>query len=177
MKSWHGPLTRYVKLRVAHKPGMPGTFTPPPLVGDPNTDHDVTHVPWCMPGSLTSGFIWSQWRGNRFRHSRRMRNPQFYVSGKRAMDVCNEADVTILAIPPKRFLNTHLAKECLIVLPIKLPCLFTILQRAGPCTKSQNGWTIKNKVIVIRVFANLIFQMIFGCIFYIVSSPRDLDQS
>ena len=45
----------------------------------------VTHVPWCMPGSLTSGFLWSRWRlgrGKRSRHSRRMRNPQFYVSGK-----------------------------------------------------------------------------------------------
>ena len=26
----HGPLARYVKLRVAHAPGMPGTFSPPP---------------------------------------------------------------------------------------------------------------------------------------------------
>ena len=26
-----GPLTRYVKLRVAHAPGMPGTFSPPPI--------------------------------------------------------------------------------------------------------------------------------------------------
>ena len=26
----HWPLTRYVKLRVAHAPGMPGTFSPPP---------------------------------------------------------------------------------------------------------------------------------------------------
>ena len=43
----------------------------------------VTHVPWCMPGSLTSGFLWSWWRRKRSRHSRRMRNPQFYVSGKR----------------------------------------------------------------------------------------------
>ena len=25
---WHGPLTRYVKLRIAHAPGMPGTFSP-----------------------------------------------------------------------------------------------------------------------------------------------------
>ena len=25
----HGPLIRYVKLRVAHAPGMPGTFSPP----------------------------------------------------------------------------------------------------------------------------------------------------
>ena len=27
--SSHGPLTRYKKLRVAHAPGMPGTFSPP----------------------------------------------------------------------------------------------------------------------------------------------------
>ena len=37
----YGPLTRYVKLRVAHASGMPGTFSPPP------------HVTWCMSGSLT----------------------------------------------------------------------------------------------------------------------------
>ena len=27
---YNGPLTRYEKLRVAHAPGMPGTFSPPP---------------------------------------------------------------------------------------------------------------------------------------------------
>ena len=25
----------------------------------------VTHVPCCIPGSLTSGFLWSRWRGKR----------------------------------------------------------------------------------------------------------------
>ena len=81
----YGPLTRYVKLPVAHAPGMPGTFSPPPWVSDPSMHHDtcVTHVPWCMPGSLTGGFLWSRWRGKRSRHSRRMRNPRFHVSGKR----------------------------------------------------------------------------------------------
>ena len=56
-------------------------------LSDPDMHHGtcVTHVPWCMPGSLTSGFRWSRWRGNRSRHSRRMRNTQFYVSGKRPM--------------------------------------------------------------------------------------------
>ena len=29
--SSNGPLTRYVKLQVAHAPGMPGTFPPPPI--------------------------------------------------------------------------------------------------------------------------------------------------
>ena len=81
----NGPLDRYVKLRVAHAPGMPGTFSPPPRVSDPDMHHGtcVTHVPWCMPGSLTSDFHWSRWWGKRSLHSRRMRNPQFYISGKR----------------------------------------------------------------------------------------------
>ena len=54
--SHHGPLARYVKLRVAHAPGM---FSPPPRVSDPDMHHGtyVAHVPWCMPGSLTSGFL------------------------------------------------------------------------------------------------------------------------
>ena len=84
---FNGPLARYVKLWVAHAPGMPGTSSPPPRVTDPDMHHGtcVTHVPWWMSGSLTSGFLWSRWRRKRSRHSRRMRNPQFYVSGKRPM--------------------------------------------------------------------------------------------
>ena len=68
-----------------HAPGMPGTLSPSPRASDPDMHHGtcVTHVPWCMPGSLTSGFLWSRLRGKRSRHSRRMRNPQYYVSGKR----------------------------------------------------------------------------------------------
>ena len=66
---------------------MPGAFFPPPPVSDLDMHHDtcVTHVPWCMSGSLTSGFLWHRWRGKRSRHSRRMHNPQFYVSGKSTM--------------------------------------------------------------------------------------------
>ena len=58
----HGPLTRYVNLRVVRAPGMSGTCSPPPWVSDPNT-----HAPWCTSGSLTSG----AGRGNR---SQRMHN-------------------------------------------------------------------------------------------------------
>ena len=54
-----GPLTRYVKLRVAHALGMPETFSPPrlqrkPLVHEPGLHHG-TCVTWCMSGSLTRG--------------------------------------------------------------------------------------------------------------------------
>ena len=85
---WHdiwanGHVARYVKLRIAHAPGMPRKFSPPSRVSDPDMHHGtcVLHVPWCMPGSLTNGFLWSRWRGKR--HSRCTYNPQFYVSGKR----------------------------------------------------------------------------------------------
>ena len=79
---------------------MPGTFSPSPQVSDPDMHHGtcVTHVPWCMPGSLTSGFIWNRRRGKRSRHSRRMRNMQFYVSGKRPMAI-----ILLLYCPGKSF--------------------------------------------------------------------------
>ena len=55
----HGPLARYVKLRVAHAPGMPGTFSPPLPVSDPDMHHGtcITHMPRCMPGSLNVVFF------------------------------------------------------------------------------------------------------------------------
>ena len=90
----HGPLARYVKFWIAHAPGMSGmSFSPPPRVSNPDMHHGtcVTHVPWCMSGSLTSGFLWSRWRGKRYRHSRCMRTPNFpylargpYTTTKRA---------------------------------------------------------------------------------------------
>ena len=82
-----GHLTRYVKLWIAHAPGMPGTFSTSPRISDPDMHHGmcVTHVPWCIPGSPLSVFLWSRWRGKSSRRSRRMSNTQFYVSGKRPM--------------------------------------------------------------------------------------------
>ena len=82
---------------------MPGTFSPSPRVSDPDMHPGtcVTHVPWCMSGSLTSGFLWSRVRGKRSRHSRRMRNPPFYVSGKRPIQEVREQyqEVGRLKIP------------------------------------------------------------------------------
>ena len=76
-----------LKMWVAHAPGMLGTFSLPRRVTNPDTHHGmcVTHVPWCMPGSLTSSFLWSWWRGKHSRHSWRMHNQQLCVSGKRTM--------------------------------------------------------------------------------------------
>ena len=116
--SGHGPPTRYVQLRVAHAPGMPGTFSPPPRLGDPDMHHGtcVTHVPWCMPGSLTSGFHSNRWRGKRSRHSRRMRKPQFYVSGKRPM--CWSLFVCHWALHAVCFIST-IWSWCIIVFTLK----------------------------------------------------------
>ena len=56
------------KIAGAHAPGMPGTFSPPRWVSDLDMHHGtcVTHVPWCMSGSLSSGFLWSRPRGKTF---------------------------------------------------------------------------------------------------------------
>ena len=96
------------ELRVADAPGIPGTFSPPPRVSDPDMHHGmcVTHVPWCMSRSLTSGFVWSRWRVKRSRHSRRMCHPQFFVSGKRPMLWQNSPawiDTTVIITKSIRF--------------------------------------------------------------------------
>ena len=99
---------------------MPGTFPPPPRVTDPDMHHEtcVTHVSWCMPGSLTSGFIWSRWREKRSRHYRCMRNLQFYVSGKRPYRVTSPeyANSTIMDI-----MSTHQVSNTISVLPFTIP--------------------------------------------------------
>ena len=58
----YGPLTRYIKLYVAHAPecreGFPRhQLQMQPLVSDPGMHPGtcMTHVPWCMSGSLTHG--------------------------------------------------------------------------------------------------------------------------
>ena len=114
----HGPLTRYVKLLVAHASGIPGTFSPPTLVSDPDMHHGtcVTHVPWYMPGSLISGFLWSQWRGKR---SRRMRNAQFYVSGKRPVE-CHFICCAGASRPLVKGINSLSPSETLTMIPVKI---------------------------------------------------------
>ena len=84
---------------------LPDTFFPPLQVSDPDMHHGtcVAHVPWCMPGSLTIGFLGSRWRGKRSRH---MRNPQFYVSGKRPMLCCNNESF-LLAIHCQHFWGSN----------------------------------------------------------------------
>ena len=80
---------------------MPGTFIQPLPVSDPDMHHRtcVMHVPWCMPESLTSGFIWSWWQGKCSRHCQRMRNPQFYVSGMRPIGGLKHPEIASPTVP------------------------------------------------------------------------------
>ena len=76
------------KIPGAHAPGMPRRFSQLPQVSDPDMHHGtcVTHVPWCMSGSLTSGFLWNRRRGKTFPAFPAHAQPAiFYVSGKRPM--------------------------------------------------------------------------------------------
>ena len=86
---------------------MPGAFFPPPLVSDADMHHGtcMTHVPRCTPGSLTNGFLWVQWQGKRSRHTRRMCNPQFYVSGKRPIT---------LRSCERHIVSPHWSFDCLV---------------------------------------------------------------
>ena len=86
----HGPLTRYVQVWVAHAPGMPGTFSPSPTSKESTSmlsRHASRHVRDAR-AVMHVGIANPRWWGKRSQHSRRMRNPQFYVSGKRPIAVC-----------------------------------------------------------------------------------------
>ena len=48
----------------------------------------VMHVPWCMPGSQTCGFLWSRWRRKRSRHSRRMETRNFVYLVRGPCNAC-----------------------------------------------------------------------------------------
>ena len=110
----NGPLARYIKLWVAHAPGLPGTFFPSPRVSDPDMHHGtcVTHVPWCMPGSLNSGFFWNRLRRKRSQHSRRMCNLQFYASGKGPIETSIVVIYPYTTLTSPYIYNMCLSKGC-----------------------------------------------------------------
>ena len=93
------------KIVVAHAPGMPRMFSAPPRLSDPDMHHGT-----CV--TLISGFLWSMWRGKRSRHSGRMRNAQFYVSGKRSMEVHCKFAIEYPGQPSDPLLTTRTAVKC-----------------------------------------------------------------
>ena len=85
LEPYHGPLARYVRLRVAHATGMPGSFSLPRTSKENASKRSwyasrhVLHVRAVMHAGIADPWR----RGKRSRHSRRMRNAQFFVYGKR----------------------------------------------------------------------------------------------
>ena len=68
-----------------HATGMPETFSPPPTskeTASQRSRHASRHVRHAR-AVMHVGIANPRWRGKRSRHSLRMRNPQFYASGKR----------------------------------------------------------------------------------------------
>ena len=88
----HGPLTRYVKLQVAHAPGMPGTFSP---AADFKGNRQLA-IPACITARA-----WRTCRdacqdrlpaatGKMFQAFPAHAHPQFCVSGKRPISIISE---------------------------------------------------------------------------------------
>ena len=131
----YGPLARYLILRVAHAPGMPGTFSLPPRVSYTHMHHATcdTHVPWCMPGSLTSGLLWSRWQRRHSRNSWRMRNPQLYISCKRHVPylLCSDCIMPFHLIFMQKFLATICYAQDMWKLVRALPYLVDIKAPSG----------------------------------------------
>ena len=96
----HGPLARYVKLRVAHVPGMTGTFSPPPTSKEIAIyrSRRASRQACDARAIMHVGIDNPRCRGKRPRHSRCMRNQQFCVSGKRPMEVQANV-VTFIMVP------------------------------------------------------------------------------
>ena len=132
----HGPLARYVKLRVAHAPGMLGT--------------------------LTNGSLWSRWRGKRSRHSRRNKIEEKVIKIQNILSVkqcclrngVNNLSLYLLIGPAlieccSVFLVVmvtmlHLANYCLVSAVINHSKWFSILR--GPSDIFTLPWVEFNSV-------------------------------
>ena len=117
--------------------GNPGNVSPPSRVSDPEMHRDpcVKHVPLCMPGSLASGFLGSRWWGKRSQHSWRMRNPQFYVSGKKPMWCM----MTSPRPHPYRWLSAIWGKS-------RIPCYWHVLTFIPAWVNNYMPWKVWHEI-------------------------------
>ena len=141
MAGWHGLLTRYVKLRVAHAPGIPGTFSPPPTpkeTANERSRHASRHVHHAR-AVMHVGIANLRWRRKRSRHSRHMRNPQFYVSGQRPM---NHALLTTLVLDNKIRIRYHWQARVIMI--------STASSLVAPVTKSWHHDDSRFPEVVIK---------------------------
>ena len=116
---------------------MLGTFPPPPRLS----------VPWCMPGSVTSGLLWSRWRGKRSRYSRRMCKPAILRFWLEAHDVC----VTVVEYIQKctpfvlSWISFWIGRECFThYLQVYFPNTWTVMQSTTPIPIKQPRRVWKN---------------------------------
>ena len=118
----HGPLARYVKLQVAHAPGMSGTFSLPLWISDPEIHYGtwVTRVPWCMPGSLTSGFLWCRWWKNVpcIPGACTTSNITYLVKGLLQTHTQNWKTMSLCILP-------HISYKCPVIFKYSQPKLYT----------------------------------------------------
>ena len=127
----HGPLTRYVncelRMRRECRECFPHhRFQRKSLVSDPDIHHG-TCATWCM------------WRGKCSRHSRRMRNPQFCISGKRPIGVKLHSNGTVFIEERMMLLKMSSVKWqpfclCFSVL------IIMIISNMFSLIKQYNGW-------------------------------------
>ena len=80
------PVTRYVKLWVAHAPGMSGTFSRPDCKGN-----SQLAIPAYNTARASHCIANPRWLGKRSQYFQRVRHLQFYVSGKRPMGDCHKS--------------------------------------------------------------------------------------
>ena len=82
------------KIVVARPPGKPKTFSPPPILKKTDSyrsrhaSRHVRHARAVMHVGITNP-QWRETRSRHSRHSRRMHNSQFYVSGERTIPLVN----------------------------------------------------------------------------------------
>ena len=89
-----------------------------PLVSDPGMHHGVGILSESghTRAVTHAGIANPRWRGKRSRHSRRMHNHQFYVSGKRPIEVLHEFSR----------LQTHISLN-MHIMTQKLTCVYLLL--------------------------------------------------
>ena len=171
----HGPVTRCVKLGVGHAPGMLVTFSLPPRVSDPDMHHGtyVTHVSWCMPGSITSGFLWSRWRGKRARYFRLMRNPQFYVSGKGPITQVMAATLSGACMNHLASMNYHIITSTCILVGLYFHHLHCIHETL--CIHKEKCYNVfKRNKYCLQQRHNLVGNV--ECIIYIYLQHREVNR-
>ena len=150
----HGLLARYVKLRVAHASGMPGTFSPPSRVSDPGMHHGtcVTHEPGCMLWSLTSSYLWS--RNFTYLVKRPMVNEWFRWISDNVMGPLLPTEISEISIG----IIFHIKQTDLII----HPCLNFNGGLGKPASKIGRGWIFASHINFLSLPQSPLYMLVKG---------------